>query len=55
MEKLFIVNLDVLSSVLYRWRNLEAIVKIKLKTDTGGLSPKPENISELLNSGNIKQ
>ena len=32
VEKLFISNLDVLSSVLYRWRSLEATVKIKLKT-----------------------
>ena len=30
--KLFIFNLDVLSSVLYRWRRLETTVKIKLKT-----------------------
>jgi len=27
VEKLFIINLDVLSSVLYRWRSLEATVK----------------------------
>ena len=32
VEKLFIFNLDVLSSVLYRWRSLKATVKIKLKT-----------------------
>ena len=32
VEKLFILKLDVLSSVLYRWRSLEATVKIKLKT-----------------------
>ena len=32
VEKLFIFNLDVLLSVMYRWRNLEATVKIKLKT-----------------------
>ena len=32
VEKLFIFNLDVLSSVLYKWRSLEATVKIKLKT-----------------------
>ena len=55
MEKLFIFNLDVLSLVLYRWRNLEATVKIKLKTRIRRLELKPENIRELLNSGNIKQ
>ena len=32
VEKLFIINLDVLSSVLYRWRSLEATVRIRLKT-----------------------
>ena len=32
MEKLYIINLDVLSSVLYRWRSLEATVRIRLKT-----------------------
>ena len=32
MEKLFIFNLDVLSSVLYRWRSLEATVRIRLKS-----------------------
>ena len=32
VEKLFIFNLDVLSVVLYRWRSLEATVKIILKT-----------------------
>ena len=32
MENLFTINLDVLSSVLYRWRSLEATVKIRLKT-----------------------
>ena len=32
VEKLFMSNLDVLSSVLYRWRSLKATVKIKLKT-----------------------
>ena len=31
VEKPFIFNLDVLSSVLYRWRSLEPIVNIKLK------------------------
>ena len=38
--KLFIFNLDVLSSVLYRWRSLEATVKIKLKTRSGRLKSK---------------
>jgi len=32
VEKLFIFNLDVLSLVLYRWRSLEATVRIRLKT-----------------------
>ena len=32
MEKLLIFNLDVLSLVLYRWRNLEATIRIRLKT-----------------------
>ena len=40
VEKLFIFNLDVLSSVLYRWRSLEAIVKIKLKTRSRRLKSK---------------
>ena len=40
VEKLFIFNLDVLSSVLYRWRNLEATVKIKLKTRSRRLKSK---------------
>ena len=31
MEKLFIIDLNVLSSVLYRWRTLEATVRIRLK------------------------
>ena len=32
MEKLFIINLDVLSLVLYRERSLEATLRIRLKT-----------------------
>ena len=32
VEKLFIFNLAVLSTVLYRWRSLDATVKIRLKT-----------------------
>ena len=40
VEKLFTFNLDVLSSVLYRWRSLEAIVKIKLKTRSRRLKSK---------------
>ena len=31
VENLFIINLDVLSSVLYGWRSLEATVRIRLK------------------------
>ena len=40
VEKLFMSNLDVLSSVLYRWRILETTVKIKLKTRSRRLKPK---------------
>ena len=40
VEKLFIFNLDVLSSVLYRWRSLEVTVKIKLKTRSRRLKSK---------------
>ena len=40
VEKLFIFNLGVLSLVLYRWRSLEATVKIKLKTRSRGLKSK---------------
>ena len=36
----FTFNLDVLSSVLYRWRSLEATVKIKLKTRSRRLKSK---------------
>ena len=32
VEKLLVINLDVLSLVLYRWRSLEATVRIRLKT-----------------------
>jgi len=32
VENLFSINLDVLSSVLYGWRSLEATVRIRLKT-----------------------
>ena len=37
---LFIFNLDILSLVLYRWRSLEATVKIKLKTRSRKLKSK---------------
>ena len=40
VEKLIIFNLDVLSSALYRWRSLEATVKIKLKTRSRRLKSK---------------
>ena len=40
VEKLFIFNLDVLSSVLYRWRSPEATVKIRLKTRSRKLKSK---------------
>ena len=32
VEKLFIINLDILSLVLYRWRSLEATIRIILKS-----------------------
>ena len=32
VENLFTINLDVLSSVLYEWRSLEATVRIRLQT-----------------------
>ena len=32
VEKLFIINLDVLSLVLYRERSLEATLRIRLET-----------------------
>ena len=31
VENLFSINLDVLSSVLYGWRRIEATVRIRLK------------------------
>ena len=31
VENIFTINLDVLSSVLYGWRSLEATVRIRLK------------------------
>ena len=40
VEKLFIINLDVLLSVLYRWRSFEATVKIRLKTRSRRLKSK---------------
>ena len=53
VENLFIINLEVLLSVLYGWRHLEATGRMRLKTRGKGLSPKPENTGELLNPGNI--
>jgi len=41
VETLFIFNLDVLSVVQYRWRSLEATVKITLKTRNRKLKSKP--------------
>jgi len=40
VEKLFIVNLDILSLVLYRWRSLEATVRIRQKNRGRRLKPK---------------
>jgi len=31
VENLFTINVDVLSSILYRWRSLEDTVRIRLK------------------------
>ena len=39
--------------VLYSWRNIEATVRIRLKTRSRSLSPNPENTRELLTPGNI--
>jgi len=47
VENPFTINLDVLSSVLYAWRSLEATVRIRLIPEAGGLSLKPENTREL--------
>ena len=49
----FSINIDVSSLVLYGWRNLEAIVRIRLKIRRRSLNPKPENTRELLNPRNI--
>ena len=40
VEKLFIVNLDILSLVLYRLRSLEATVRIRQKNRGRRLKPK---------------
>ena len=40
VEKLFIFNLDVLSTVLYSRRSLETTVKIRLKTRSRRLKSK---------------
>ena len=55
MEKLYIFNLDVLSMVLYRWRSLEATVKIRLKTRSRRLKSNPENTREIVTPGNINR
>ena len=55
MENFFTINLDVLSSVLYGWRSLEATVRIRLKARDRGLNPKLENTRELLIPGNINR
>ena len=53
MENLFSINLNVLSSVLYGWRSLEATVRIRLKTKGRRLKPKPENTREPLTTGTL--
>ena len=40
VEKVFIFNMDVLSTVLYRRRSLETTVKIRLKTGSRRLKSK---------------
>ena len=54
VENLFTINLEVLLSVLYGERSLEATERIRLNPEARGLSPKPENTRELLTTGNIK-
>ena len=41
VEKLFIFNLDVLSTVLYRRVTFETTVKIRMKTRSRRLKSKP--------------
>ena len=59
VEKLIIFNLDVLSSVLYRWRSFEATVKIKLKTRSRRLKSKagemPTNQTKEEEIGNLPE
>ena len=55
VENLFTISLDVLSSVLYGWRNLEATVRIRLKARGRRLKSKLENIRELLIPEKIKR
>jgi len=52
VKKLFILYLDVLSSMLYRWRSLEATVRIRLKTRGRRLKSKSW---EHLTPGNINR
>ena len=55
VEDLFTINLDVLSSVLYGWRSLEATVSIRLNARGEGLTPKLENVREFLIPVNINR
>ena len=55
LENYFAISLDVLSYVLYGWRSLEATVRIRLKARGEGLTPKLENIRELLIPVNINR
>jgi len=41
--------------VLYEWKSIEATVRIRMKAESGGLTPKLENISELLIPGNMNR
>ena len=53
MENHFTINLDVLPSVLYGWRSLEATVRIRLKTRGKRLKPKTWGHQRTLIPGNI--
>ena len=55
MENLFTVNLDVLSSVLYGWRSLEATGGIRLKARGRRLKSKTWYTRKLLTLGNINR
>ena len=53
VENLFTIKLEVLSSVVYGWRNLEMTVRIRLKTRGRRLNPKLESTRKLLTPGTL--